>query len=166
MIIIIRQMSSDPGPALAIIPKLKKKIERMTNLRDGFLRDSVSVDRTTYTEVVLAAKWVYVNGCCRIQAVLQNAGCYLSRPLSSLHHRPGSGQKLPATSTTFICNLRTSGRRHWRANLNCFRLGITGMRIWLPPLVRQGRGKRRKAGKVASISAKYAPASGTAKVRI
>jgi len=166
MIIIIRQMSSDPGPALAIIPKLKKQIERMTKLRDGFLRDSVSVDRTTYTEVVLAAKWVYMNGCCRIQAVLQNAGCYLSRPLSSLHHRPGSGQKLPATSTTFICNLRTSGRRHWRANLNCFRLGITGMRIWLPPLARQGRGKRRKAGKVASISAKYAPASGTAKVRI
>jgi hypothetical protein len=33
-------------------------------------------------------------------------------------------------------------------------------------LARQGRGKRRKAGKVASISAKYAPASGTAKVRI
>ncbi len=35
---IIRQLSSDPGPALATIPKHKKQIERITKLRDDFLR--------------------------------------------------------------------------------------------------------------------------------
>jgi hypothetical protein len=34
---IIRPLTTDQGPALAIIPKLKKQIERLTKLRDDFL---------------------------------------------------------------------------------------------------------------------------------
>ncbi len=34
----IRQLSSDPRPALAIVSKLRRQIERMTKLRDAFLR--------------------------------------------------------------------------------------------------------------------------------
>jgi hypothetical protein len=35
---IIRKLSSDPGPVLAINPKLRKQIERVTKLRNDFLR--------------------------------------------------------------------------------------------------------------------------------
>ncbi len=45
---IISQLSSDPGPVLAIIPKLKKQIERMTKLRDDFLRKEQEKQRADF----------------------------------------------------------------------------------------------------------------------
>ena len=35
---IINPLLSDQGPAMAVVPKLKRQIDRLTNLRDEFLK--------------------------------------------------------------------------------------------------------------------------------
>jgi hypothetical protein len=37
---IIRPLLSDQGPALAVVPKLKRQIDRMTNIRNEFLQQT------------------------------------------------------------------------------------------------------------------------------
>ena len=38
---IINPLLSDQGPAMAVVPKLKKQIERITKVRDDFLQTSL-----------------------------------------------------------------------------------------------------------------------------
>jgi hypothetical protein len=57
--VFINPLLADQGPAIAVVPKLKRQIDRMTKIRDEFLQKKTSNHRCSWYRFMPYESWIY-----------------------------------------------------------------------------------------------------------